>query len=472
MHTQPSMLQQLGIFLSVLAGRPPGQVVIQFSDACNATCPQCELRRTVSFKRSKVSMDDARRIIDAAAANGVKALSITGGEPFLYEKEVLDLVWHASAAGIPFTRTGTNGFMFMHSGRAGWKEKIHRFAEAVANSGLYTFWISIDSAEPLVHEEMRGLNGVIRGIGRALPIFHEHGIYPAANLGINRNTGGRWSDASGPRGPEGYYDFFRSSFARFYRFVIDMGFTITNACYPMSAERSLDARIEAVYGASSEDFLVRFEPWQKAAIFEALMDTIPCFRGKIRIFTPRCAVFSLTRFYRSGGEHAPYPCRGGFDYFFIGAQCGDTFPCGFRGEENLGKYWELDTRSLKDAPRCQNCDWECFRDPSELLGPFLELSRHPLKLARQFYNDRTHLRLWLEDILYYRACSFFSGRVAPDYSKMQRFMREQGSETSDDEISSMAAGQNGEGLDESKRENQRTNQTVTVSGNSPDARFG
>jgi hypothetical protein len=32
---------------------------------------------------------------------------------------------------------------------------------------------------------MGGLNGVIKGIEKALPIFHKHGIYPAANLGIN-----------------------------------------------------------------------------------------------------------------------------------------------------------------------------------------------------------------------------------------------------------------------------------------------
>ncbi len=86
MHTQVSTLQQLGIFLSVLAGKPPGQVVIQFSDACNATCPQCELRSASQFKRLKLSMEDAKRIIDAAAANGVQALSITGGEPFVHEE--------------------------------------------------------------------------------------------------------------------------------------------------------------------------------------------------------------------------------------------------------------------------------------------------------------------------------------------------------------------------------------------------
>ena len=50
--------------------------------------------------------------------------------------------------------------------------------------------VSIDSADPKTHEEMRGLKGVIKGIEIALPILHKHGIYPVANLGINRNIAG------------------------------------------------------------------------------------------------------------------------------------------------------------------------------------------------------------------------------------------------------------------------------------------
>jgi hypothetical protein len=47
----------------------------------------------------------------------------------------------------------------------------------------------MDSAGPERHERLRGLPGVIRGIERVLPLMHAAGLYPAANLGINRYMG-------------------------------------------------------------------------------------------------------------------------------------------------------------------------------------------------------------------------------------------------------------------------------------------
>lgn len=67
---------------------------------------------------------------------------------------------------------------------------MHDLAERLSKTNLRNLWISIDSADASTHEQMRGLHGVIEGIKIALPIFHEYGIFPAANLGINRNMGG------------------------------------------------------------------------------------------------------------------------------------------------------------------------------------------------------------------------------------------------------------------------------------------
>ena len=63
-------------------------------------------------ERSKLSLSDAKRTIDEPAARGVASLSITGGEPMLFQEEVIQLLRHARAAGIRYTRTGTNGFLF------------------------------------------------------------------------------------------------------------------------------------------------------------------------------------------------------------------------------------------------------------------------------------------------------------------------------------------------------------------------
>lgn len=399
---------------TILKGRIPGQLIIQYTDACNALCPQCSMRRTENFRRSKLSKSEIHKIIDSAAAQGVQALSFTGGEPFLYQDELIGLIQYASDKGIPFIRTGTNGYMFTNWHSPEYVYEIHELAEKLARTKLRNLWISIDSADVRTHEEMRGLHGVIKGIEIALPIFHEYGIYPAANLGINRNTGGLGRISMKMEDEAAFYEEFKAAFEQFYRFVIDLGFTMTNACYPMSfhenefGENAVDGAGEkAVYGAGSSSAIVTFTNEEKVQIFKALMDTIPKFRSRIRIFTPLVSLYSLIRQYR-GNDAFSLPCRGGIDFFYIDARGGNTYPCGYRGEENLGKFYELDMKKLEQKPYCRSCDWECFRDPSEQVGFLIETVKNPIKAIRTKEPD--YRRLWNQDMKYYGQCSYFNGR--------------------------------------------------------------
>ncbi|MDD2337812.1 MAG: radical SAM protein, partial [Geobacteraceae bacterium] len=205
-------------------GRIPSQLIVQLTDSCNATCPQCGMRRNTPFRRSLLSLGDCRRSIDHAANSGVAALSLTGGEPFLHPKNLLTLIHYAGDAGIPYIRTGTNGFLFMNSDNPDFSARISRLAESLAATRLYTFWISIDSPDPELHESMRGLPGVIKGIERALPIFHEHGIFPSANLGITKAILPKPPDDKA--GTAATCEEFRTGFRTFYQRILDLGFTI------------------------------------------------------------------------------------------------------------------------------------------------------------------------------------------------------------------------------------------------------
>jgi len=122
----------------VLKRAIPGQLVIQYTDMCNARCPQCGMRKTEKFSRSKLCPDDVKKIIDAAVLRGVKAISFTGGEPFLFFDEIVDLMKYAEKAGIKYIRTGTNGFIFTNHDRADFKDRITRIAEKLATTGIYT----------------------------------------------------------------------------------------------------------------------------------------------------------------------------------------------------------------------------------------------------------------------------------------------------------------------------------------------
>lgn len=418
---------------SIVSNRIPGQVVVQITDRCNARCPQCGMRVTESFVRSTLDTDAIKKMIDAAARRGVRAISFTGGEPLLDVARLVELIRHAGAAGIPFIRTGTNGFMFAHPEKKGFGGRVGRLAEQLADTPLRNFWISLDSAVDDLHEGMRGFSGVVAGIGRALPIFHRAGLYPAVNLGINRNVGGpatrnlaRSDAGSDDAYIEMFYTCYRQAFERFYQRAVDLGFTMANACYPMSVDVPEGQRgLSAVYVATTVADIVRFTRPEKHMLFKALIGAIRRYRSRIRIFFPLCALESLVRQYGDEQSRTPaYGCRGGVDFFFVNAADGHTYPCGYRGNEDLGRLEDLDAGPLDppaEADACRRCDWECFRDPSELFGPLLEMFANPCGLMRRMSSTPRALTTWARDLSYYRACRFFNGRRSPDFRKLVRF---------------------------------------------------
>ena len=418
---------------SVLNNRIPGQIVIQITDRCNATCPQCGMRTTAHFARSTLPSDAIKKIIDTAARQGVQAISFTGGEPLLDLTRLVELINHAGYAGIPFIRTGTNGFLFRHPEKKHFEDRVARLVERLAATPLRNFWISLDSAVDHVHEQMRGFPGVVAGIARALPLFHRAGIYPAVNLGINRNVGGaatrnltRAAAGSDEAYLKRFHDRYLEAFQQFYRRVIDLGFTTANTCYPMSIDApEQDRGLSAVYAATTVDDIVRYSPLEKQILFKALSTVIRQFRSRIRIFSPLCSLEALIRQYGSKEpSRVTYGCRGGVDFFFIDAVDGNAYPCGYRGNENCGGPGELDLGRLtppKETDACRQCDWECFRDPSEMMGPLLETASHPLGFARRVAANPRSLITWAKDLSYYRACDFFNGRQPPNYRKLRRF---------------------------------------------------
>jgi hypothetical protein len=416
-------MKSLG-FLAI--GRLPGQLVIQTTDRCNARCPQCGMRATERFPRSSLAVDRVKSLIDTAAARGFQAVSFTGGEPLLDLEAVAELARHAGRAGIPYIRTGTNGFLLRDPGAPDYHDRVRRLADTIADTPVRNFWISIDSAVPAVHDAMRGFDGLFEGVVRALPHFHARGVYPSANLGLNRNLAGEATASIAPMPSETSPEYlarfhrgFLEGLRTFYGRVADAGFTMVNTCYPMSVEPA-EGALDAVYAATSADRCVRFSTGEKARLFKALLEVVPEFRPKLRVFSPLCSLHALHRHYRAG-VNGVYPCRGGIDFLFVDARDGNTYPCGYRGGENLGPFEELDMRSLAADPVCTACDWECFRDPSELLGPAADMFRRPVSVLGKLLGDPDFRSHWLSDLRYYRACDFFDGRRPPNPARLARF---------------------------------------------------
>lgn len=420
--TQPFRpLAPLRLLGRIATGRLPGQVVIQYTDRCNAACAQCGMRKSNPAPRSSMDMNEARRLLDNLAARGVAAISFTGGEPLLHLDEICALAAHARSLGIAHVRTGTNGFVFKGHDRPDFPARMRDLAEKLLEAGFSTFWISLDSADPGTHEANRGLSGIVRGMEKALPLFHASGLYPSANLGLNRFTGGAQPlplldpDRAGSR--EEFREEALLALCRFYRRVRDLGFTIANACYPMSGE---DA---AVYAASSAAEMISFSREEKRELFGALYDAVERHRHVLRIFTPRSSLLALMRdLDRAEGDRlVSAPCRGGRDFFYVGCADMRAYPCGYRGDEPIGPAVDLDPALQGKGEECRRCEWECFRDPSELAAPLLDIFTRPAALAARFWSDRTYAREWLNDLRYYRACGWFDATKPPDMGALERF---------------------------------------------------
>ena len=398
---------------SLFRGRLPGQAVIQITTRCNARCVQCGMSADRPFSRHSLDPETVDRILETVAKLGMQAVSFTGGEPLLDFPRLAGMIRKAKKLGIPYVRTGTNGFVFQRHESPEFPARMSRLADELLESGIRNFWISLDSCDPSIHEANRGLPGVVRGIGKALPVFHRRGLYPSVNLGINRLCGGRIPALNGEFEPQRFRAGFVEAFSRFFSFATELGFTIANCCYPMSEEG------EAVYQATSTDPFITFSPGEKRAMLLALRDVVPTFRSRIRLFTPLSSLDALVR-QCDGGAAQTYTCRGGQDFFFVDASKGHAYPCGYRSGDDLGPFWEL--RDLPEGGQdCRRCDWECFRDPSELFGPFGMALTNPLEMFRKFRSRPEFFSVWLTDLRYYLACDTFDGTRPMKAEKLARF---------------------------------------------------
>ncbi len=388
-----------------LFGNIPGQLVIQITNRCNGVCPQCGMRRTAAITRCTLPPHKIKDAVKQCGESGFEAVSLTGGEPFINLGEIFDLLDYAGQAGIPYLRTGTNGYMLVDAEM----EQITHFAKRLAATKVRNFWISLDSADTKTHETMRGLPGVTDGIKKALPIFHAHGIYPAANLGINRNVMEKPIEKlQGSHDENRFFEECKTGFEAFFNKAIELGFTMANLCYPMSSGN--DALESPAYGAISDDFIVSFSQKELRLIFKALLEVIPNFRNKIRIFTPLSVLYAMSK----EDTSMLFPCLGGIRYFYMDSRDGHFYPCGYLGDRDMGAdLTHAAKENGKEKPSCMRCHWECFRDPSQLFGIARYSIRHPIRVFFQKKLDPVMLKQWIGDLKYYIKHDFFDGRAVP-----------------------------------------------------------
>jgi MoaA/NifB/PqqE/SkfB family radical SAM enzyme len=144
------------------AGRAAIQsAILAITYRCQARCPHCYARDGSFGVGPEMSTEEFRAVLGRLKDLGTLQVFFTGGEPLL-RGDLFDLVAHAHHLGL-LTRLNTNGYLLTRA-----------CAAELKRAGLNQCGISIDDADPSVHDRLRGLPGAFE---RAMQGFRYLGEY-------------------------------------------------------------------------------------------------------------------------------------------------------------------------------------------------------------------------------------------------------------------------------------------------------
>lgn len=173
--------------LSSGAGLPPLQdthgrfhdyLRVSLSERCNLRCQYCMPAEGVSLTPSDelLSTEEVVRLVGLFAAQGVRKLRLTGGEP-LVRSDLEEVVRGAKAAGVASVGITTNG-VALTPGRA----------RSLAEAGLDSVNVSLDTLDPLLFElvtRRKGHARVLRAVALAQEAFPSVKVNTVVMRGVN-----------------------------------------------------------------------------------------------------------------------------------------------------------------------------------------------------------------------------------------------------------------------------------------------
>jgi MoaA/NifB/PqqE/SkfB family radical SAM enzyme len=150
---------------SVAPERPVG-AKLELTHACNLRCGFCytDSPRHTLARTPELSDEDWHRIAGQAIDLGIIETVLTGGEPLLRKKLLLELIERFEAAGVGIS-LNTNGWFVDGD-----------FAARLGRNGDFHAQVSIDGATPEIHDASRGLPGSWRRAIGAVHLLLEHGV--------------------------------------------------------------------------------------------------------------------------------------------------------------------------------------------------------------------------------------------------------------------------------------------------------
>ena len=142
----------------------PFLVVWNFTNACNLRCKHC-YQNAGKLSPDELTLEEKLNVVDQLAENDVVAIAFSGGEALLHH-DFWDVAKYASDKGL-YLSLATNGTLLT-------TDVVKRLKKV----GVEYFEISLDSVNPVKHDEFRGVTGAWdRTIAGVKNVVAEDGLY-------------------------------------------------------------------------------------------------------------------------------------------------------------------------------------------------------------------------------------------------------------------------------------------------------
>lgn len=129
---------------------PVSHLNLEITNLCNQRCVYCFNNSGPAARKGELPTESWRRFLELQAKHGLKSVHITGGEPFVNGKAI-ELIEAAQKLGLS-TSVLSNGYRV--------PELIEQFGSQFKK--LSVVQISLDSANPEIHDARRGKSGAWR----------------------------------------------------------------------------------------------------------------------------------------------------------------------------------------------------------------------------------------------------------------------------------------------------------------------
>jgi radical SAM protein with 4Fe4S-binding SPASM domain len=142
---------------------------------CPLKCAHCYVDAGDKEAEGVLSTGEAFGVIDQICETGKPIVVLSGGEPLLRE-DIFAIARYGTEQGLRMVM-GTSGYLLDQA----MAKKLHE-------AGIRALAISIDSADPSVHDAFRGIDGVWERAVQAISFCHEEKMGVQINMSVMRSA--------------------------------------------------------------------------------------------------------------------------------------------------------------------------------------------------------------------------------------------------------------------------------------------